>query len=414
VAHGHGHAGDLPASAATRRLLTLVVAPFALLTVVGLIVLWPTGERPSLGGSDIQQFKATATEVDTRDCGEDVPADFVCASVTVVIESGPDAGQEVSFDTAEATGTRKLRTGDKILVTRGPGAEGEGGYFFSDYQRSVPLIWLGLMFAVLVVVLSRWRGFAALIGLAFSLILLVKFILPGILQGQSPVLVSIVGSAAIMFITLYLAHGWNVRTTSAVIGTLISLSLTGLLAALFVAASSFTGLGSEEATFLQISAQQVNLEGLILGGIIIGSLGVLDDVTVTQASAVWELHRANPSYGARALYASALQIGRDHIASTVNTLVLAYAGASLPLLILFALSSRPLGQLLATEIVAEEIVRTLVGSIGLVASVPITTFLTSVVVSRDVPRRQIRADRARGRPVTDDFTSPKKETEWRI
>jgi uncharacterized membrane protein len=391
-----------------------VVAPFAVLTVGGLVVLWPTGKSPSLGGSDVQHYKATVAEVEDRTCGPDVPENFVCSSVTVVVDSGPDTGEEVSFDTAEAPGTRRLRSSDKILLTRSGDAEGESTYFFADYQRSVPLIWLGVMFALLVVVLSRWRGLAALVGLAFSLLLLVKFILPGILQGQSPVMVSIIGSAAIMFVTLYLAHGLNVRTTSAVIGTLLSLSLTGLLAAFFVAASRFTGLGSEEATFLQISAQQVNLEGLILGGVIIGSLGVLDDVTVTQASAVWEIHRANPLYGPRALYASALRIGRDHIASTVNTLVLAYAGASLPLLILFALSSRPLGQLVATEIVAEEVVRTLVGSIGLIASVPITTFLTSLVVARDVPPRRSRAAGASPPSHEEDFTPPKRETEWRL
>jgi uncharacterized membrane protein len=413
MAHGHSHAGGPPASAATKRLLTLAVAPFALLTIVGLIVLWPTGERPSLGGSDVRQFKGTVRSVEEQECPPEVPADLMCASVTAVVESGPDAGDEVSFETAESTATRRLRPNDEILLTRSAGPDGESTYFFSDYQRSVPLVLLALIFAALVVALSLWRGVAALVGLAFSLFLLIQFILPGILQGQSPLLVSIVGSAGIMLVSLYLAHGLNVRTTSAVIGTLISLSLTGLLAVIFVAASRFTGLGSEEATFLQISAQQVNLEGLILGGIIIGSLGVLDDVTVTQASAVWEIHQANPSYGARELYASALRIGRDHIASTVNTLVLAYAGASLPLLILFTLSDRPLGQLVATEIVAEEVVRTLVGSIGLIASVPITTLLTSLVVSRDVLRRRPTRPGARAHRDPADFTPPRRESEWR-
>ena len=409
--HGHGHSGGPPASVATRRLLVAIVGPIAVATLLGLLILWPTGESPSLGGAEIEQFKGTVSAVEENDCGPDVPSNFVCRTVTTTIDSGPDAGDRVSFETADPSSAEGLETGDKILLTRSPDPEGGNDYFFADFQRGVPLVVLGIMFAVLVVALSRWRGLAALAGLALSLLLLVKFILPAILQGESPVLVSIVGSSAIMFVTLYLAHGWNVRTTSAVIGTLISLGLTGVLALIFVSASRFTGLGSEEATFLQVSAEQVNLEGLILGGIIIGTLGVLDDVTVTQSSAVWEIHRANPSYKVRELYNSAVQIGRDHIASTVNTLVLAYAGASLPLLILFTLSSRPLGQLVATEVVAEEIVRTLVGSIGLVASVPITTLLTAAVVSRDAAART----RTR-RPVTHqqvDFLAPKKEREWR-
>jgi uncharacterized membrane protein len=213
------------------------------------------------------------------------------------------------------------------------------------------------------------------------------FVIPAILEGESPVAVSIVGAAAVMFVALYLAHGVNVRTSSAVLGTLVSLGITGILALLFVELARFTGFASEEALFLQVSAQQVNIKGLLLGGIIIGTLGVLDDVTITQASAVWELHVANPAYGARELYRAAVRIGRDHIASTVNTLVLAYAGASLPLLIVFSLSSRPLGEVLTTEVISEEIVRTLVGSIGLVASVPVTTALTAAVVSHRRERR---------------------------
>jgi uncharacterized membrane protein len=173
-----------------------------------------------------------------------------------------------------------------------------------------------------------------------------------------------------------------VCTTSAVAGTLISLVLTGLLAGGFVHLTHLTGLGSEEGEYLRALAGNVNLRGLLLGGMIVGSLGVLDDVTITQASAVWELSRANRAYGARQLYRAALRIGRDHIASTVNTLVLAYAGASLPLLVLFSLAGQRLGDVLSGELVAEEIVRTLVGSIGLVASVPITTAITAFVATR--------------------------------
>jgi uncharacterized membrane protein len=287
-------------------------------------------------------------------------------------------------------------------------------YFFVDFDRRSPLMLLGILFAVVVIGLSRWRGLAALAGLFVTLLVLTQFVLPAILEGSDPLLVACVGGSAIMFLALYLAHGFGPATTTAVLGTLASLLLTGLLALLFVELSTFTGAGSEEAVFLQISQQQVNLQGLLLASIIIGTLGVLDDVTVTQSSAVWEIRRANPEMGPWDVYRSAIRIGRDHIASTVNTLVLAYAGASLPLLILFSISERTLGQILNTEIVAEEIVRTLVGSIGLVASVPITTGLAAVVVtSGDTPRTPDREKAARPPKAPREFKAPRRETEWR-
>jgi uncharacterized membrane protein len=402
------------ASVDTRRRLFLAVVPFVVATIVGGIVLWPRGEPPDVGAGPVVQYNGTVREVDPQECAGGLPGgeNFECARVTAFLEQGPDAGEEVTFETAEAPGVRKLRVGDKIRLGESPDAPPELRYYFADYQRRAPLLWLALIFGVVVVTLSRWRGLAAIVGLGLSLLVLLKFVLPAILQGGNPLAVAIVGSAAIMFVTLYLAHGFNARTSTAVLGTLISLGLTGVLAVLFVAATKFTGLASEEATFLQVSADQVNLEGLILGGIIIGTLGVLDDVTITQASAVWELHLANPAFTVRELYGSAVRIGRDHIASTVNTLVLAYAGASLPLLIVFSLSARPLGDLLTAEIIAEEIVRTLVGSIGLVASVPITTLLTAVVVSRDAPTRT-RAPRRPEPEPEPEFKPPKAEREWR-
>ena len=407
----HSHA-SVVASVETRRRLLLAVAPFIVATIIGFIVLWPSDESPDVGIDPIVQYNGTVREVEPQECAGGLPGgeNFECARVTALVEQGPDAGEEVSFETAEAPGVRKLRVGDKIRLGLSPDAPPELRYYFADYQRRAPLLWLGVIFGVVVVALSRWRGFAALVGLGLSLMVLLQFVLPAILQGSNPLAVAIVGSAAIMFVTLYLAHGFNARTSTAVLGTLISLALTGTLAVLFVAATKFTGLSSEEATFLQVSADQVNLEGLILGGIIIGTLGVLDDVTITQASAVWELHLANPAYSVRELYGSAVRIGRDHIASTVNTLVLAYVGASLPLLIVFTLSARPLGDLLTVEIIAEEIVRTLVGSIGLVASVSIMTLLMAVVVSRDALQR---ARAPRPREPEDEFRRPKAEDEWR-
>ncbi|HEU4480504.1 MAG TPA: YibE/F family protein [Actinomycetota bacterium] len=420
--HSHGH-HDLAVSQRTERRLLLAVAPFAVATVVGLLLLWPSGTPENLGppGAPVEQYRAEVVAKDIEPC-ETLPGQesFECSTIEASIEEGPEAGDTTSFSLSEGSGVGKMEVGDRILVSRSEDETGRVTYFFVDYERRTSLIVLAVAFAAVVLLLSRWRGLAALVGLALSLLVLTMFVLPAILEGSSPLLVAIVGGAAVMFVALYLAHGFNARTTTAVLGTLASLTLTALLALVFVEASRFTGFGSEEATFLQISAQQVNLEGLLLGGIIIGTLGVLDDVTVTQASAGWELRLANPVLGAGELYRRALRIGRDHIASTVNTLVLAYAGASLPLLILFSLSNRPLGSILTSEVVAEEIVRTLVGSIGLVASVPITTGLAAMVASRDAVTGghdgspPTRPERGRKRSKERrGYRRPRAEAEWR-
>lgn len=359
-------------------------------TAVGLLVLWPddpTPPVPDVIGPPAVLADATITAVERRPCeGTDASQNVICQEVDARLTSGAEAGDTVPLEVSEGPGAPRLAEGDRIVVGVVPGAIGAPGddptYYFSDYQRRGPLIVLGVAFALAVVALARWRGIMALAGLGVSLTVLVKFMLPAILEGKSPVAVAVVGAATIMFAALYLAHGVNTRTTTAVLGTLGSLLLTGVLAWVFVEAAHFSGLASEEAGFLQAAAGRVNLQGLLLGGIVIGSLGVLDDVTVTQASAVWELHQANPSYRFTTLFAAGLRIGRDHIASTVNTLVLAYTGAALPLLVLFTLSNRDLSAVLTGELVATEVVRTLVGSLGLVAAVPLTTALAAFVAER--------------------------------
>lgn len=419
VQHDHPHGVPVRVTVApqVQRVLLVALAPFALGTVLGLIILWPN-DRLDVGGTQLpaQRFDAVVRQVDPRSC-PDVPGqeNFRCTRATVEITEGSDSGDSFKFDYSSPPNARAIEEGDRVVVGRADLPENQGSgtqYFFLDFDRRAPLLALGVLFAVVVVALSRWRGLAALAGLGVSLLVLVKFVLPAILAGESPLLVACVGGAAIMFLALYLAHGLNATTTVAVLGTLLSLLVTGLLSVLFVGVSSFTGSGSEEAVFLQITQQQVNLEGLLLASIIIGTLGVLDDVTVTQASAVWELHRANPSYGIKRLYQAGIRIGRDHIASTVNTLVLAYAGASLPLLILFTLANRSFGELVTTEVVAEEVVRTLVGSIGLVASVPVTTGLAAFVVSRGTSR-STRPRRRTKEEAEESFKVPRAEAEWR-
>ncbi len=279
-----------------------------------------------------------------------------------------------------------LEPGDSILVAIGSRPDGLLTVYFVDFVRAAPLLWLTALFALAILLISRWKGFRSLLSMAFSLMVIVGFIIPRILSGDEPLRVSIVGSIILLGVTLYLTYGWNLKTHAAVVSMALVLLITGTLAALFVAFTKLTGSGDENALFLlQMLNTQINLRGLLLGGMIIGALGVLDDLVTTQASAVFELHRANPSLSFRGLFNSAMRIGQDHVAATVNTLVLAYAGASLPMLLMFTLGRGDYGYLVNFEFVAEEIVRTLVGSLGLVSAVPLTTAVAILFALRVDP-----------------------------
>ena len=362
------------------------MAPLVIATLVGVVVLWPGDRASSISdrlGAAPELYDATVESVSREACEGTSPSDDVfCNTVVAGVTEGEFDGEPVVFQVDDGPNSPDLETGDEIVLAYAPDAPAELAFSFADFQRTRPLALLALLFVAAVVALGRIAGLRALAGVGVSLVVLVQFLLPSILEGNNPLAVAIVGASVVMFIALYLVHGLNVRTTAAVLGTLLSLTLTAVLGVLFVGATRLTGLGDEEATILRAFAEQVDVRGLILAGIVIGSLGVLDDVTVTQVSAVWELHRANAAMSIRDLYAAAVRIGRDHIASTVNTLVLAYAGAALALLVLFVDTSRPLRDVLTGEVIAVELVRTLVGSIGLVASVPITTALAALIVTR--------------------------------
>ncbi len=406
MGHSHQHERIRVPTRIQRRLLA-AVAPFLIATIADLVLLWPPKDPgpQQTGTAPAPEFAATVVSVTEESCeGFAQGETFVCSRIEAELDEGPDEGEVITFRFSRGSGAGGIAEGDAIRLAFFEDAPAGRGYQFVDFQRSKPLVLLVVIFAVVVIGTSRMRGLTALIGLALSILVLIKFMLPAILAGENPLAVALVGSAAVMFMALYLAHGFNAATTTAVLGTLASLTLIAVLASIFVAAASFTGITSDEAGFLQVSAGQINLEGLLLGGIIVGALGVLDDVTVTQASAVWELSAANPTLTPRQLYSSAIRIGRDHIASTVNTLVLAYAGASLPLLLIFSLSQRGVGTILTTEVMAEEVVRTLVGSIGLVASVPITTALAVVAVTAGS-----KATLAKGE---EDWEAPAKEREF--
>lgn len=362
-------------------MLAACVAPFAIAVVVGLVVLWP---KPIATPRDAEQNRVDlydATVVSTKL----IPCALgTCESVVVQPSEGPEAGQPYPIASfALDADVPQLNIGDALVVQRSTNPQdGSTVYNFADMQRQSSLVWLAILFAVVVVAVARLRGLAALIGLGFSYLVIVRFLLPGLLDGKSPIAVALVAAGAIMFVILYLAHGFNARTTTALLGTMVSLVLIGVLSQIFVSVASLSGLTSDEATYVKAQIGNVDLRGILLAGIIIGALGVLNDVTVTQSSAIWEIHTANPTRGRGQIYRSGMRVGRDHIASTVDTLVLAYAGASLPLFIVFSLAAQPLSRIVTGSLVAEEVVRTLVGSIGLVASVPVTTAIATLVVVR--------------------------------
>ena len=302
-------------------------------------------------------------------------SDLACRQYVfqVTLASGADAQPRtsVSLEFPDEQGQPDLEVGESIFLAVVPFDDGTVDYQYADKDRRPILIGLAVLFAVAVVALGRLRGFAALIGLVLSVGILMGFIIPAILNGSDAVAVALIGGGAIALVSLYLAHGYTPLTHVAAIGAFSALALTTALSWVVVTLAGFSGLGEEESFYL-LDIPGINLSGLLLAGIV---LGTLDDVTVTQASAVWEVHKADPTLGSRDLYNSGLRVGRDHIASTVNTLLLAYAGASMPLLILFSLSNQELGSALSSEVIAVEIARTLVGSIGLVAAVPLTTWL---------------------------------------
>ncbi|WP_327700224.1 YibE/F family protein [Streptomyces sp. NBC_00459] len=405
--HSHSHGPAAPVSIHLRKIIGAILIPFAVAVVVGLAVLWPGGapahERTGVG-FDRQTQEATVTKVVAVDCksvnasGETPTGDTStaegssaqqqatgdCKRATIRVDTGDDKGRTFT-EIVQPDQSRQLHQDEKVVVAYEPSAPRDLQYSVSDVNRRFPMALLAGIFALAVVAVGRMRGVMALVALAVSFMVLTFFILPAVLQGSNPLIVAVVGASAIMLIALYMCHGLSARTSVAVLGTLISLVLIGILGSLFIGWAALTGNTDDNTGLIHGLYPSIDMSGLLLAGVIIGSLGVLDDVTVTQTSAVWELHEANPTMGWRGLYRAGIRIGRDHIASVVNTLVLAYAGAALPLLLLFSIAQSSVGAVANSELVAEEIVRTLVGSIGLVASVPVTTLLAALMVSADRP-----------------------------
>jgi uncharacterized membrane protein len=367
------------------RVLIGAAALLLLVTVAGLIALWPAeraqrGPSQAFGGAALQASVTRAVEV--RCPG---PVDQRCRAIDVRLEEGADRGKVSRIALGPVESVPAIGAGDGVRVRSTgapPGTKGAERYGFVDVDRRGSMLWLALAFVAIIVLFARWRGLLSLVGFALSLLLVTKFLVPAILAGSSPLLVALVGSLAVMFVTLGLTYGAAPASLAAALGIAASLGLAAVLAHVWVGLAHLDGRGSELSTVLSQQNASLSLQGVVLAGMVIGALGVLADTGVTQASAVMALRRANPALGPAAVYREAFGVGRDHLTATIHTLVLAYVGASLPLILILSSANVATSDALNAQALAEPIVATLVGSIALLASVPLTTALAALLVSR--------------------------------
>jgi uncharacterized membrane protein len=380
--HDHGSEGATlgPLPPRIRNRLVAVIVPFIVATIVGIVLLWPShAPIEDAAGFTADSVTGQVTDIHGCDPAQGLPDD--CISGTVVL-SASDGGKTVEAGLPYGPNAPTVEEGDKVVLLYAAKAPEGQQYVWADFDRTNPMLILVLIFVLAVIFLSRWEGVGSLFSLGLSLVVVFVYILPALSHGGNPTLVAVTGAALILVVALYATHGITAMTTVAVIGTLLALVVTALLGLAFTGVMHFTGLSDESNRFLFNVLPHVQFEGLLLAGLIIGALGVLDDVTVTQAAAVWEIAAADRRVTRPALFASAMRIGRAHVSATVNTLLLAYAGASLPLLLTYSAVQKNTLDLALSDGVSQEIVRGLVGSLGIIAAVPITTIVaTSVAVS---------------------------------
>jgi uncharacterized membrane protein len=399
VAHSHAHShrrgGDAPDVAVARGPVTVLMVFLgmcAVAAVVGVVALWPdSGAVSKL--RDKAQFTAPGVTFEKGRVArvqDPCPVDAhgataqsrTCGNLEVVLTTGPETGATEAVGVPSAVSTSGLGAGDTVRLMRLPAQAGTPAtYSFDDVVRLGPLWLLGALFVLVVALVARVRGLLALVSLAFGGLVLFRFMLPALLSGSDGLAVSLAGSAAIMFVVLYLAHGPSIRTSAALAGTLLGIGITAAVGVLAVHTATLSGSGTEDTALLSAFAGSVSFQGLLTCALVIAGLGVLNDVTITQSSSVWELREAGPELSRTSLFTSAMRIGRDHIASTIYTIVFAYAGSALAVLLLLSLYDRPVFDLLSTESIAEEVVRTLASGIGLVLAVPVTTAIAVLTVT---------------------------------
>jgi uncharacterized membrane protein len=370
---------------------SLVLTTIFILTFITLAIFFPPVKFAQQSQPFVpheERFEGVVVSVKSEDTYEEAGQKQVRQRLEVLILDGKNRGKKIVFDSGQfaSTNVRKFTVGEKVLITGTKTIEGEDLYIINDYVRREALLWLFGIFIVAALFIGTKKGLFSLLGMAFSFAIIFLFILPQIAEGQNPILVAILASLVIVPVTFCLSHGVNKKTLAAISGTFIALVITGILASIFVEAAKLSGFASEEAGFLQTTKLGfINIKGLLLAGIIISVLGIMDDITVSQAAVVYQLKKLSPKLKFGDLYFRAMEVGRDHIASVVNTLVLVYTGAALPLLLLFIDNPSPFAQVINHEVIAEEIVRTLVASIGLITAVPITTFLTALLIGKKAP-----------------------------
>jgi uncharacterized membrane protein len=386
---GHDHASehDVEVQPVPRTVLLSVLAVALAATVVGLVMLWPDGDEvDDLRGSvSFAAEGVTFPEADVLGvepaCPDLTTAPDGCGRIEVSVGEGDDQGATAQVEVPPWV-TEALDDGDRVVLVRTPPAEDAAEATFSYFaiERGQPLWLLAGLFVVVVLVVARWRGLMSLVGLGFAAAVVGLFVVPALLTGAAPLSVAVVGAVAIMYVVLYTTHGFSIRTSAALAGTLGGIALTALLGAWAVGATHLTGVTDEAGGVLTSYAQGLDFRALLVAAVVIAGLGVLNDVTISQASAVWELRGAAPQMSRRQVFVSAMRIGRDHVASSIYTIVFAYVGTALLLLLVVSLYDRPLVDLAGTEEISTEIVRSLVSSIGLVLAMPITTAIAALTV----------------------------------
>ena len=374
---------DVPFAGLRRHATALVVG---LLIVLGIFMLVPDiAPRPS-GLPPVELVHGRILEImPTSEPG----TPDVRIEVLEGIPGGPKTGEVVEGFIQGPSGLEsrpEFVVGDEVIVNIS--TDPVAGFIAVNDRYRVPTLALLLgLFAAAVTLVGGWRGVRSLVALALTLAVVVKLVVPMILAGWEPAWVAIVAASGVTVTTFLLTEGARRQTVAAALGTAVSLTLVAVLAMLFDSLARFSPLrGSEAAGFLiSIGGTELDLGGLILAAVIFGALGVLDDVTITQAATVQELYESDPRVRPWALVRRAMNVGRSHIAATVNTLVLAYVGASLPLIVLFAAGRQDPLLIVSGEVVAVEVVRALVGSIGIVAAVPVTTMVAVALIGRRLP-----------------------------
>ncbi|QIV86418.1 YibE/F family protein [Glutamicibacter mishrai] len=374
-------------------ILWALLAPIGVLALVMVIALWPKGtyDKFALDGSmDTAGGATMATGTVTRSGVETCPSSEGLADVggktlecTVTYVMPASGGAEIQMEIPpEMLQSRDVRPGDTLRYLDLSKVDTTSGspYVFVDFVRTLPMTLLAIAYGVVVVLVAGWRGARAVIGLVGGIAFMIFFMVPALIEGGNPVVVGLTGATAIMFVALYFAHGLNAKTSTALLGTLFGLGVTAALALWLTDAAALTGANDESSMTLATVAPQISLPGLLICGVLVGGMGVLNDVTITQSATVWELAETSPKASAKELFFRGMRIGRDHIASTVYTIAFAYAGAALPILAIAAMSNQGFGVTLSSGEMAEEVIRILIGSIGLVLAIPVTTAIAVMVV----------------------------------